>query len=386
MHSHKLLLSGDRANFTIIEFNSTGKEISILAEYPSPYNASWIEVASSHGNISNLVGLSEGEDVGLLYTFQIDHAHKTCQITSQQPTLGAPGHFLTLRDNSALVLGTYLGGSIAVYPIEITDDHSPLLSDEPRTEIFPEFPYRDVGHGPNKARQQQCHVHQILDGRGTLYAPDLGSDRVWIIRRSGSVQVDITGWLQCPPGTGARHAVIVPDNQIMYVIGELSHNVVAFDLSTILPGANLPIEDFAPHVIPQNVHPDHQLMMDSSEICLHPKIPNVLYVSNRWERHVLRREPHLKNVPKDLPPGDAIAVILLSSCGRKVEEKKYIRTNVDVIRGMRLSNDGRYMAVVGQEGGGVEIYEIEGDRGDLWTKIAGLNNDLENGLKHVIWL
>ena len=121
------------------------------------------------------------------------------------------------------------------------------------------------------------------------------------------------------------------------------------------PADNIqPIDGFAPNVIPPSIHPDHQFMMDSAELCVHPKIPNVLYVSNRWERHIAEREPHLKDVPTELPTGDAIAVILLSDDGRKVQNIKHVRTNLDTIRGMRVSDDGEYVVVCGQEGGGGE--------------------------------
>ncbi|RAH72504.1 putative isomerase YbhE [Aspergillus aculeatinus CBS 121060] len=386
MH-YKLLLSGDRADFTTLAFDLDKKKLSILANYAAPYNASWVEPVSSQGSVDQLLGLSEGDDAGLLYSFEVDHAHKACKITSQQPTLGAPGHFLTLRDRSALALATYLGGSIALYPISVTKSGTLLLDDVPRTEIIPDFPYRDAGHGPNQGRQRQCHVHQILeDQRGLLYAPDLGSDRVWLLRREGVQKLDICGWLQCPPGTGARHAVLSPDERIMYVIGELSHTVLAFDLSDGPAEAIPPIAGFAPNIIPPEVHPDHQVMMDSSEICLHPSIPNVLYVSNRWERHIARREPHLQNVPQHPPPGDAIAIILLSNDGRSTKAIRHVRTKLDVIRGMRVSDDGRYVVAAGQEGGGVEVYEISGDRGDVWTLVAGLNEGLESGIKHAVWL
>jgi 6-phosphogluconolactonase (cycloisomerase 2 family) len=214
--------------------------------------------------------------------------------------------------------------------------------------------------------------------------------------------MDLCGWLECPPGTGARHAVFSPDGMslqrhtaelahqtletIMYVIGELSHTVVAFDLCFVPSNAILPIDGFAPNIIPPDIHPDHQFMLDSSEICLHPTIPNVLYVSNRWSRHIAQRQPELKNVPKDLPTGDDIAVILLGDDGKKVKTLKHVRTNVDVIRGMRLSNDGKYAVVVGQEGGGVEIYSITGEAGDIWILEADLSEGLESGLKHAIWL
>lgn len=95
--------------------------------------------------------------------------------------------------------------------MSISDEDGILLDDAPRTELFPQFPYQAVGHGPNKVRQRQCHLHQVLeDKNGLIYAPDLGADRVWILERS-QMTLTVIGWLQCPPGTGARHAVFSPD-------------------------------------------------------------------------------------------------------------------------------------------------------------------------------
>ena len=88
----KLLISGDRADFTTLSFDPSKKQLSVLANYAAPPNASWTERSSSHGSIDRLIGLSEGDESGLLYSFEIDHARKNCKITSQQPTLAAPGY------------------------------------------------------------------------------------------------------------------------------------------------------------------------------------------------------------------------------------------------------------------------------------------------------
>ncbi|CAH0022326.1 unnamed protein product [Clonostachys rhizophaga] len=383
--SYTILLSGDRVNFTTVSFDANRKKLTVTANYPSPFNASWVEPSSSLGPIDRLIGLSEGIESGSLYTFEIDHQQQTCKITSLKTTLGAPAHFITLQDKSALALGTYLGGSVALYPISITEKAGLLLADTPRTETFPEFPYKALGRGPNEGRQRQCHVHQVLeDKRGFLYAPDLGADRVWVLK-GDQTKLDICGWLQCPPGTGARHAVFGSEEKIMYVIGELSHTIIAFDLSTSPEENTQPIDGFVHNIIPPHVHPDYHFMMDSSELCVHPKIPNILYASNRWERHIKERQPDLKTVP-EVPDGDSVAILLLSADGRRLEEMKHVRTKVDTIRGMRLSDDGKYVVVLGQEGGGIEVYAINGERGDTWKLVASLDEGLEGGIKHAVWL
>lgn len=122
--------------------------------------------------------------------------------------------------------------------------------------------------------------------------------------------------------------------------------------------------------------------MDSAEICRHPSIPNVLYVSNRWERHI----QYLENEQKDKPVGDAIAIISISDDGTQVKGIKHVRTGLDGIRGMRVSPDGRFVVAAGQEGGGIEIYKIGGTAGDDWQLFSHLSEDLEGGIKHAIWL
>lgn len=88
----KLLVSGQRANLTTLVLDVDKGCLSTTAEYPGPFNVSWIEPSSSHGDIDRLIGLSEGTESGLLYTFEIDHRQKTFTFTSQKPTLGAPAH------------------------------------------------------------------------------------------------------------------------------------------------------------------------------------------------------------------------------------------------------------------------------------------------------
>jgi 6-phosphogluconolactonase (cycloisomerase 2 family) len=41
--------------------------------------------------------------------------------------------------------------------------------------------------------------------------PDLGSDRVWVVKREGPSGLKIHGYLQAPEGAGPRHAVLSLD-------------------------------------------------------------------------------------------------------------------------------------------------------------------------------
>jgi 6-phosphogluconolactonase (cycloisomerase 2 family) len=130
--------------------------------------------------------------------------------------------------------------------------------------------------------------------------------------------------------------------------------------------------------------------MDSAELVINPSIPGILYASNRAELHIAelnKDDKDSKDQPlSELPPvsGDAVAIILLNDKGDDVEEIKHVRTGCDGIRGMQVSKDGKYVAVAGQKGGGVEIYQVGGKRGDEW-KLAAKEEKLEQVVDFV-WL
>lgn len=90
--SYKLLISGDREEFTTLALDADAKKLSIIANYQAPYNVSWVERSSSCGDVDRLIGFSEGLEKGFIFTFDMDHSKSTFNYTSQQPCLGAPAH------------------------------------------------------------------------------------------------------------------------------------------------------------------------------------------------------------------------------------------------------------------------------------------------------
>ena len=62
----------------------------------------------------------------------------------------------------------------------------------------------------------------------------------------------------------------------------------------------------------------------------------------------------------------------------------YIETGLDWIRGMRISDDGRYLACCGEVGGGLEVYEIEGERGEVLT-LGGKDEGVKD-VNCVLWV
>ncbi|WWC60726.1 uncharacterized protein I303_103302 [Kwoniella dejecticola CBS 10117] len=378
--TYRLLAAGDRPTYAVLEFNPSSSSLKILKESPAPPNSSWLEhPAIKLDNSSGQVVYADSEDDGLVFTLVIKEDGDT-ETTSERKTHGGTAHIHCLKDGSGIVSANYIGGTVILHP---TDPSTGVLSQTSESPLL-HFPYPYEGQTPpNKDRQQANHLHQVIEGEGgKLYCSDLGADRIWIVQRKGESGLELSGWLQCPPGSGPRHAVLSADGSKLYAIGEMSHEVFAFDLNDDSQPL-LPIPKFSVNIIPPTVPTSHQRLMDSSELYFHPKIPTTLYVTNRWELRIQEREPHLNALPEK-QTGDAVAVILLAKNGVTVEGVKHIRTGLDVIRGMQITPDGKYAVLGGQEGGGIEIYEIRGEKGDSWVKVAEERS--VSGTKDFLWL
>jgi len=134
---------------------------------------------------------------------------------------------------------------------------------------------------------------------------------------------------------------------------------------------------FRTDVTPPHLTLEEKATLLTSELYLHPHHPQTLYVSNRG---ALR----LHDAPSRNDKGDSISIILLNQDGSGVERITHLETGLDWPRGMRISEDGKWLAVAGEYGGGLEIYEIGGERGEILELRAK-----ERGIKDVncvLWL
>jgi 6-phosphogluconolactonase (cycloisomerase 2 family) len=141
--------------------------------------------------------------------------------------------------------------------------------------------------------------------------------------------------------------------------------------------------DFEVSIIPPSVPASHSKLMDSAELCLHPKYPMTLFASNRLELQIFDKQPDLPPLPDYPPSGDAIAIVRLSETG-KVKDIKHVRTECNNVRGMVCSPDGKFVALAGQDGGGVEIWAVSGEDGDQW-KLAAKDESIK-GVTTLVWV
>jgi len=177
----------------------------------------------SFGTVSNdgtqLYFVEEGQQ-GQVSSFKRNSANATLTQINALSSQGAnPCHLSLSPDQQHLAVANYSSGNIAVFKLS---DSGALMA-QPAV-------LQHRGHGPNANRQQGPHAHWAQwDPEGTfLYAVDLGTDQVMAYpfnTSSGAIGTGFTA-LATEPGAGPRHMVFHPRQQWVYLINELTNQIV----------------------------------------------------------------------------------------------------------------------------------------------------------------
>lgn len=131
----------------------------------------------------------------------------------------APCYVRVDRENRFAFTANY-AGSITLFPI-VADGSLLPASDVQRPE----------GAGPTP-RQTSSHPHSVVlspDER-FVYAPDLGTDKIWIFRVDAErlkLLPAATGFTAIAAGAGPRHMAFHPRLPYAYVVNELNNTVTA---------------------------------------------------------------------------------------------------------------------------------------------------------------
>jgi 6-phosphogluconolactonase len=101
-----------------------------------------------------------------------------------------------------------------------------------------EFQSVGNGTGPNPARQEGPHAHQILTdlGGGHVFGVDLGADKVNALNLdlgTGLFSANTVPFAPVASGSGPRHMAFHPDRQHAYVLDELVSSITTFDYDPV---------------------------------------------------------------------------------------------------------------------------------------------------------
>jgi 6-phosphogluconolactonase (cycloisomerase 2 family) len=238
---------------------------SVNDSYPS-----WVEVDPSRRFLHACYALSNGTAlVGQCEAYSIDPRTGQLQYLNTV-SMGAtgPAQLAVSPDGRYALVANYFYGQFVVLPIGPAGLLSPI-SDA----------WTDTGSGPNP-RQDSAHPHAVVFDRNGRFlgTADLGNDRLQTFRLVGG-KLEHVSETATPAGMGPRHIVFSQNGRVLYVLGELNGNVMAFayDPGTGVIGRALQTIATAP--------PSYTGTPSGAEIALHSS-GNFLYASNRGSNTV----------------------------------------------------------------------------------------------------
>src|SRR5262245_40996797 len=178
---------------------------------------------------------SVNEDlVGHVSAYAINPADGTLSFLNMASANGAFTTHISVQPSGQFVFAANYGnlafpGSFPVYRILANGSIGAM------TDIFLGT---GNGTGPNPARQEAPHAHQILtdlDGHH-VFGVDLGADKVNVLNLNPGTGVFSPNTVPFAPvasGSGPRHMAFHPDRQHAYVLDELVSSITVFDYDPV---------------------------------------------------------------------------------------------------------------------------------------------------------
>jgi 6-phosphogluconolactonase len=270
---------------------------------------------------------------GTVTAFSIDHSSgKLTLLNTASVKSSGPCYIAIDKSGHSAITANYSGGSITVLPIS---------GDGKLGEAATFIQYK--GSGPNRDRQTQPHPHWVgfIPASKLALIADLGIDQVAIYNfdaKKGKLTVGNPAFITIPPGSGPRHAALHPVGKFLYVLNELSSNIIEFYYEA----------EFKRFTAVQNVStlPDgFKGENTGAEIAVHPS-GKFLYASNRGD--------------------DSIAVFSVTDLKRgTLKLVEHVKSGGKTPRQFEIDPTGHWLLAGNQGSDSIGIFSIDASTGKL---------------------
>jgi len=243
----------------------------------------------------------------------------------------SPCHVSIDKNSRYVFSANYHEGTLSVFPI--TDAGSVAM---------PSDIIRHTGSGPNKERQEAPHVHfaSLSPDEKYLFAVDLGTDRIEAYDfdfEKGKLHHNLNLSISLKPGCGPRHLVFHPNGKFIYVITELSSEVVVLEYNP---------QDFNVKEIEYISTLPMDFNGDNTGAAIHiSKDGRYLYTSNRGH--------------------NSIAVFSVDGETGKLQPISHNSTLGDGPRDFNIDPTGRFLIAANQNTSNIVTYSINEETGTL---------------------
>jgi 6-phosphogluconolactonase len=310
---------------------ATGKitPLGLMAETTSP---SFLALAPNGRFLYavNETDVFQGKPGGAVSAFSIDRATGKLTFLNQVASKGAaPCHIVIDPTGKAALVANYNGGNFASFPI---------LADGKLGEAASVM--QDTGSGPNKARQEGPHAHEMLIADKLVLGADLGLDHIQLFHLdapAAKLTPADPAFAVTEPGFGPRHMAISGDKKFIYVLSEMKSQVETMSYDPVKgPGKVLATVAGLPD--------DFKGQSTAAEIMLDSK-GKTLYTSNRGH--------------------NSITVFSVDGKTGTLKRTANVPSGGKTPRFFTLDPTGKYLLAANQDSNNITVFKVDAGTGAL---------------------
>jgi 6-phosphogluconolactonase len=326
--------SGRHDGIHLMRMDRRSGKLRLVASVDAGANPSFV---ATHPDGRVLYAVNEletynGKPTGAVSAFAIARDTGALTLRDRQPTGGGAPCFVSVdRSGRVVLIANYVGGSVALLPIEADGSLAPA------TQVV-----QHTGSGPNTERQATAHAHCIVADPSNRFvlAADLGADRVFVYRldlKSKSLSHVEGGEAEMRSGAGPRHIAFHPTLPLVFVANELDSTVATLHFDAVR-GSLRPL-DTRPTVPAAWTGTNYP-----ADIHVAPS-GRTLYVSNRGH--------------------NSIAVFSVAESTGALALDQVISTDGDWPRNFSLDPTGRWFLVANQRSSSIVVFGRDQETGRL---------------------
>ncbi|KAF8627761.1 hypothetical protein AX17_006126 [Amanita inopinata Kibby_2008] len=204
---YRILASSYTDYIYLLSFDPVTGSLTVESTTKVGRHPSWI---TSYPGDNSLIYAGLEQENGRIVVLKYDGDGKGTVV--EDITSGGRDPCSLLASKDELFVANYSGGGIALLPVSPNPPY--FLTSSPETIEL-------TGSGPNKARQQTSHPHQVVlledEEYQELLVPDLGADRVCRFKKAPDGTWKLEGHVQYEPGSGPRHVAYHGTYHIPYL-------------------------------------------------------------------------------------------------------------------------------------------------------------------------
>ncbi len=218
--------TGKGEGIYVYHFDIATGRLSYLNKVTGVDNPSYLAIAGDNHFVYSVNEVGTDRK-GSVSAFTFTPLTGELKLINKQPSVGAgPCYILLDKARKNAFVANYAGGSLTALPINADGSLA-----------APSQTIQDEGHGPDKARQNEPHVHTALltpDEKFLMYT-DLGTDKLNIYKYDPSASKPLTpaepAFVAALPGGGPRHLAMHPNGKYLYMILEMGAKITAYNYS-----------------------------------------------------------------------------------------------------------------------------------------------------------